>query len=111
KSALYALLVARSDALFDKSILLVPGENPRGTPAFRDLVVDPPATEAEFTNLWKLYFLSLLCSTFEEYGIENGEANELQTALAAEGLVRGNKSLRALVHSVFDYVKRLLRPE
>jgi len=111
KSALYALLVARSNALFDKGILLVPGENPRGTPAFRDLVVDPPATEAEFTNLWKLYFLSLLCSTFDEYGIENNEAAELHAALAAEGLVRGNRSLQALVHSVFDYVKRLLRPE
>ena len=89
KSALYALLVARSDDLFERNILLVPGEKPRGTPAFRDLVVDPPATEAEFTNLWKLYFLSLLCGTFEEYGIENDEAKNLRERLAAEGLVRG----------------------
>lgn len=111
KSALYALLVARANALFDQDILLVPGEKPRGTPAFRDLVVDPPATEAEFANLWKLYFLSLLCGTFEEYGIENAEAKHLHHTLAAEGLVRGNKSLQALVHSVFGYVKRLLRPE
>ena len=34
KSALYSLLVAKTDALFDKDIILVPGENPRGTPAF-----------------------------------------------------------------------------
>jgi len=111
KSALYALLVARSDDLFERNILLVPGEKPRGTPAFRDLVVDPPATEAEFTNLWKLYFLSLLCGTFEEYGIENTEAKELRERLAAEGLVRGTRSLQSLVHTSFDYVKRLLRPE
>ena len=111
KSALYTLLVARSDILFDKNILLVPGENPRGTPAFRDIVVDPPASEAEFVNLWKLYFLSLLSATFEEYGIENKEASHIRDRLAEEGLVKGELSLRALVHSAFSYVKRLLRPE
>jgi hypothetical protein len=109
KSALYTLLVARSDILFDKDILLVPGEKPRGTPAFRDIVVDPPASEAEFVNLWKLYFLSLLSATFEEYGIENDEADHLRERLAEEGLVKGDSSLRTLVHSAFNYVKRLLR--
>lgn len=111
KSALYTLLVARSDMLFDQDILLVPGEKPRGTPAFRDIVVDPPASEAEFVNLWKLYFLSLLSATFEEYGIENKEAAYVRERLADEGLVKGELSLRALVHSAFGYVKRLLRPE
>jgi polynucleotide 5'-kinase involved in rRNA processing len=32
KSALYALLVARTNDLFDRKTLLVPAENPRGTP-------------------------------------------------------------------------------
>lgn len=111
KSALYSLLVARADALLDKDILLVPGEKPRGTPAFHDLVVDPPATEAEFTNLWKLYFLSLLSAAFEEYGIVTNSARQLNEKLAAEGLARGTRSLQALVQTVFSYVKRLLRPE
>ncbi|WP_078121481.1 P-loop ATPase, Sll1717 family [Thiosocius teredinicola] len=111
KSALYTLLVARSDMLFDQDILLVPGEKPRGTPAFRDIVVDPPASEVEFVNLWKLYFLSLLSATFEEYGIENREATHIRERLAEEGLIKGLSSLRALVHSAFNYVKRLLRPE
>ena len=111
KSALYTLLVARSDMLFDQDILLVPGENPRGTPAFRDIVLDPPASEAEFINLWKLYFLSLLSATFDEYGIENKEAAHVRERLAKEGLVKGESSLGALVHSAFGYVKRLLRPE
>jgi len=110
KSALYSLLSARSDRLFDRNILLVPGEKPRGTPAFRDLLVDPPATELEFTNLWKLYILSLLSTTFEEYGLVNRESKELFERLSAEGLVSGKKSLGALVHSAFDYVKQLLRP-
>ena len=111
KSALYTLLVARSDMLFDQDILLVPGENPRGTPAFRDIVLDPPASEAEFINLWKLYFLSLLSATFDEYGIEKKEAAHVRERLAKEGLVKGESSLGALVHSAFGYVKRLLRPE
>ncbi|MGN8159133.1 P-loop ATPase, Sll1717 family [Salinisphaera sp. SWV1] len=111
KSALYALLLARSDELFDRNVLLIAGEKPRGTPAFRDLVADPPATEAEFTSLWKLYFLSLLSATFDEYGIENSEATQLKERLADDGLVKGQRSLQSLVHTVLDYVKRLLRPQ
>lgn len=111
KSALYALLIARSDELFDRDVLLIAGEKPRGTPAFRDLVADPPATEAEFTSLWKLYFLSLLSATFDEYGIENEDAKALKASLADDGLVKGDRSLQSLVHTVLDYVKGLLRPQ
>ena len=110
KSALYSLLVARTNQLFDRNIVLVPGENPRGTPAFRDLMTDPPASEREFINLWKLYFLCLLAAAFVEYGISGEEGAHLQEALTAEGLRRGNQSLQGLIRSVFDYVKRLLRP-
>jgi len=42
KSALYSLLLSKSTELFDRSILLVAGENPRGATAFRDLMTDPP---------------------------------------------------------------------
>jgi len=42
KSALYSLLLAKSGELFDRNIVLVAGENPRGAPAFRDLVANPP---------------------------------------------------------------------
>src|SRR5437879_6778613 len=55
KSALYALLISKNSELFERNILLVAGENPRGAPAFRDLVTDPPASEREFVGLWKLY--------------------------------------------------------
>ena len=58
KSALYSLLIARRNQLFDKGVLVTPGENPRGTPAFRALVTDPPASEREFIALWKLYLAS-----------------------------------------------------
>jgi len=35
KSALYSLLLAKSTEMFDRNILLVAGENPRGATAFR----------------------------------------------------------------------------
>lgn len=110
KSALYSLLVARTNELFDRNVILVPGENPRGTPAFRDLMTDPPATEAEFVNLWKLYFLSLLASCFDEYGIVGKHAEHLREILAGEGLAKTKQTLQSRVQAVFGYVKRLLRP-
>lgn len=42
KSALYYLLVFRTDELFDRRIVLIPGENPRGAPAFQNLSAAPP---------------------------------------------------------------------
>jgi hypothetical protein len=60
KSAIYSLLAAKATELFDKSILLIPAEKPRGTPAFKELVTDPPASEAEFAGLWKLYIITLI---------------------------------------------------
>src|ERR1700736_850214 len=51
KSALYSLLLSKSTELFDRNILIVAGENPRGATAFRDLVTDPPASEREFVGL------------------------------------------------------------
>lgn len=110
KSALYSLLIARTDQLFDRGIILVPGENPRGTPAFRDLTIDPPASEREFMGLWKLYFLSLLADAFEEYEFSGEEARHLQNVLAREGLTKGNQSLKGLVQTVFGYVKKAIRP-
>jgi predicted ATP-dependent serine protease len=55
KSAIYSLLVAKTNELFDKNILLITAEQPRGATVFRDLVSDPPTSENEFISLWKLY--------------------------------------------------------
>src|ERR1700680_2019928 len=52
KSAIYSLLSAKSNELFDKRILLITAEEPRGTPVFKELVTEPPAAEAEFVGLW-----------------------------------------------------------
>src|ERR1700722_17578518 len=46
KSALYALLQDKTDDFFDKKILMVSGENPRGTTVFSGLVSAPPTSES-----------------------------------------------------------------
>ncbi len=110
KSALYALILARREELFSRSILLAAAENPRGAPAFRDLVSDPPATEREFIGLWKLYFAILVADVFEEYGISDAGAVKLRDALEREGLVRKGRTLRSLLRSALDYVHAAFHP-
>jgi hypothetical protein len=111
KSALYSLLLSRNSELFDRSTLLVAGENPRGATAFRDLVTDPPASEREFVALWKLYIASLVHSALVDYGIKNDSTKQLGDALAREGLVKGNLSLAGLLRAVVDYARRAIRPQ
>jgi len=97
KSALYSLLLKKSGELFDRSILLIAGENPRGAPAFRDLATDPPTSEREFVGLWKLYIAALLHSALAEYDVRNDYQRDLETALTREGLVKGTRSLAGLL--------------
>lgn len=108
KSALYALLLARADTFFDKSILMISGENPRGATVFNDLVSDPPTSEREFVDLWKLYFLVLVGVVLRDYSSGSSEAGAVITALTEAGLLpRSNKfGLTALLRAVVDYVRR-----
>lgn len=89
--------------------LTVPAENPRGAPAFKDLLLDPPANEREFVNLWKLYFATLLHDLLVENGIRNTYSIQIGTSLEREGLVKGSLNLSGILSSVVDYVKRALR--
>ncbi|MFH1595521.1 MAG: hypothetical protein ABIG94_04010, partial [Pseudomonadota bacterium] len=87
KSALYSLLIQRTDQLFDRGIIIVSAEKPRGTPVFKDLQQDPPTSEAEFVGLWKLYFLTLLNSILQEYGASSEPANRVEKYLSDAGLI------------------------
>jgi hypothetical protein len=111
KSALYSLLISKGSELFDKNIILVAAENPRGAPAFRNLLLDPPASEREFVGLWKLYFAALLHGQLVEYGIKTDAVTQLQRALEREGLVRGSLSLAGVLSGVVNYVRSALRPQ
>lgn len=111
KSALYSLLVFRADELFDRKIVLVAGENPRGTPAFQNLSVAPPESEEVFVSLWKLYILTLINNAFISYGIGQDEAKTLRSHLSTEGLADSEKSLNAYVQSALEYVRSFFTRE
>lgn len=109
KSAIYSTLLGRYDALFDEGIVLVSAENPKGTPAFRDLVSDPPTSETEFVSLWKLYILSLVGSVLTEEHLDSTAAREVKGALAREGLLpAGQAPLRTRVALVLEFVRKIL---
>jgi hypothetical protein len=111
KSALYSLLVQRADPLFDRQVLLAPAENPRGAPAFRDLAVDPPASEREFVGLWKLYLLCVLSDVLDEYGAASTSARQVREALTREGLTRARRDLRGILRAVGEYIRHAFRPQ
>lgn len=106
KSALYSLLVRKTDDLFERDILIVPGENPSGAPAFEALVVDPPTSEREFVGLWKTYFLMLVATVLKEWAVETEEAKRVYRALEDADLLEPG-TLRARLQRVREYVKRV----
>lgn len=112
KSAIYSLLVSRAEELFDRGIILVPGERPRGAPAFKDLVVDPPTSQPEFVGLWKLYFLCLLAQATRDWGIRSDASERVVETLEAARLIeKGPLSLQALIRGALDYIRALRRAE
>lgn len=111
KSAIYSLISQNKDALFDRNIIVVPGENPQGTPAFKDIGNDPPRTEFEFVNLWKLYILALCGQAIKDYGITNSKCTILLSVLEEADLIPSSFSLAKVLRYALDYVRRLTRPE
>lgn len=108
KSALHAALLARANQLFDGNIIALPAENPRGAPAFKDLVDEPPATEREFISLWKLYFLCLAGSVLKDYAAPSPAAKQVVERLSEAGLLQvpPEKNLRAFLGSVTALVRK-----
>jgi hypothetical protein len=111
KSALYFLLLSRENSLFDRNILIIPAENPRGTPVFEDIVPDPPTTEFQFIGLWKLYLLSLAADRLRELGLHNQHINLVATTLEQSGLIKRVKNLKAYLREAFEYVRSWTRLE
>lgn len=112
KSAIYSLLLAKSSELFDKRILLIAAEKPRGTPAFKELATDPPAQEEEFIGLWKLYIITLLAEAANDYGIKNEFFSDLRSRLIDQGFIEDEKlDLSRLLKKSLDYVRRWFEPK
>lgn len=106
KSALYSLLLERAQLLLQRAIVVASAENPRGAPAFRDLAIDPPATEREFVSLWKLYFLSIMSDILVERVGGSREARTVLASLREAGLVGPDRSLSSILRAVRDYARR-----
>jgi hypothetical protein len=110
KSALYSLLIQRTDQLFDRGIIIASAEKPRGTPVFKDIQQDPPTTEAEFVGLWKLYFLTLINSILRDYNANSEAANKVNRYLTDAGLIEPSFDLARMLGNVFSYVRSYFRP-
>jgi len=110
KSALYSLLIRRTDELFDRGVILFSAEKPRGTPVFRDMRQDPPTSEPEFVGLWKLYFLTLINLVLREYGATSESARTLDGYLVDAQLTAPSPNLSRLLSGVVRYVRSWFRP-
>ena len=112
KSAIYVLISDSADDLFDRGILLIAAENPRGSPAFGDLKNAPPTSEREFVAVWKLYFASLIARALEDYKISNSHSQRARAILAEHGLAAPVESnLASILRSVRTFVLRMLSPK
>jgi hypothetical protein len=111
KSALYFLLLSRKNNLFDRNIILIPAENPRGAPVFEDILFDPPTTEFQFIGLWKLYLLSLAADRLRELGLHNQHINLVTATLEDSGLMKRVKNLKTYLREAFEYVRSWTRLE
>jgi hypothetical protein len=110
KSAIYSLISQSSNALFDRNIIVMPGENPQGAPAFKDIQGDPPSDEFEFVSLWKLYILALCGQAIRDYGLPGKKCAALLSALEEADLIPSSFSLAKVLRYAFDYVRSFTRP-
>ncbi|MFY9658094.1 MAG: hypothetical protein WAK01_16195, partial [Methylocystis sp.] len=111
KSAIYTLLAAKTNEFFDKNILLVTAETPRGNTVFRDLVSDPPTSEQEFMLLWKLYIATLIGERLRDLGFNDVHAVKVFNALGDEGLLPKEFEIRSILRKVYKIVKSLFNVE
>jgi hypothetical protein len=111
KSAIYSLLVAKTDDLFDKGILLATGEHPRGATVFKELVSEPPTSEQEFVGLWKLYLVTLIAQRLKEFNVVGKDYKELVGILEDQDLLEADFDLTRAFKQVRTYVSRWFRPK
>jgi len=111
KSALYSILEAEMNDLFDKNILVTSAENPRGNTVFNGLTTNPPTSETEFVRLWKLYFLVITNSILSDWNIENDDTQIINKALADSGLIPPVKNLRSFLQTCLSYVQNMSKVE
>ena len=111
KSAIYSLLLNRSGEFFDRNVMLIAAENPRGATVFRDLSAEPPTTEREFIALWKLYTLALIAREARAYDLRGQDLDIVYRALESAHLLERDSTLAGLLRGIQEYVRRLIHLE
>lgn len=111
KSALYSLLVAKKELLrLGRRTIFLAAENPRGTPAFRDLTTEPALSEEKFRGLWKLYFLCIAANYLRHHlsmsKISNAAASEVIDQLSQNGLLAQNVNLITRLKTAYEYLQK-----
>lgn len=106
KSAIYLLTQEKRDEFFDNKVLLAPGEEIRGNPAFQGIVNDPVPSEIQFEEIWKIFILSILCHNIRDYGIAHPKINHIVQYLESARLIDQRFSLTNAVRRAFDFVMK-----
>lgn len=107
KSAIYNLLLSSDNSLFDRRILVTPGENPQGAPAFATFN-EQGRGEKNLLQIWKLYILSICAHQMRLYNLTStSAAKKLIDVLASTDLIPADFSLIRTLRRAFDYIKRL----
>jgi hypothetical protein len=109
KSAIYSLLQEQKPLSLRSSRIVVAAENPRGATAFRDLEMDPPTSEKEFVELWKIYLLTVVADIFPRHSIRNEFSYKTASILKDAGLFQPESTLSEKLKSAALYVKRVFR--
>lgn len=105
KSAIYSLLVQSEETLLRQRTLVRAGEKPQGLPAFSDVVLDPPNSEAEWRALWTAYFLCLVADTLADEQIAVPEALRVRRALADLKLIPHDRTVDGFLRTARAYAK------
>ncbi|NOZ46370.1 MAG: hypothetical protein GXO79_06270 [Chlorobi bacterium] len=105
KSAIYNHLSNYSYDLMGANIILALAENPRGAIAFKDLNTTPPTEEAEFKNIWRLYFVMIISQKLQEFNYKDKYINIVIEKLQESNLLPRRYGFTAMLKMVRDYIK------
>lgn len=115
KSALYSLLTAKKEEFrLGKRTIFLQAENPRGTPAFRDLgriTAGQQLTDEHLRSLWKLYFLTILAN-YIRHQIEtsrsiNQECSDVIEILTKNNLLEKGVNLVTRLSAAWSYLRQI----
>ncbi|WP_067094186.1 P-loop ATPase, Sll1717 family [Marinomonas atlantica] len=111
KSALYTLLLNKSNSLYERDVFLISAEKPTGKTVFSDMSSEPPTQENEFITLWKVYFCQLIVNWLIENKMCEGSAKVVADKLVDAGLIEEKNTIKRLLASAKKFAKQLTRVE